>query len=138
LDATESIRQGRDARAKGDPNTARARYSEAAEIYRLAANRLAYAHTIRHIADMYLDESEFELARPLYEEALEIYRSSLDSRILDLANTIRPYAILNAAIGKWDIARDLWQEAKVLYTAIRVRDGVTECETHLLSLQPSH
>ena len=134
MDATESIRQGRDARAKGDPNTARARYSEAAEIYGRAANQLAYAHTIRHIADMYLDESEFELARPLYEEALEIYRSSLDSRILDLANTIRPYAILNEAIGKRDIARDLWQEAKVLYTAIRVGDGVSECETRLLNL----
>ncbi len=108
LNAAESIEQGRSARAKGDRNAARARYAEAAEIYRREANRLAYAHTIRHIADIYLDESAFESARPLYEEALEIYRSSLESRVLDLANTIRPYAILNEAIGKREIARILW------------------------------
>jgi tetratricopeptide (TPR) repeat protein len=134
VNAAESIQQGRSARAKGDRNTARALYSNAAEIYRREANRLAYAHTIRHIADMYLDESEFELARPLYEEALEIYRSSLDSRILDLANTIRPYAILNEAIGKPETARSLWDEARLLYASIRVREGVAECENHLSSL----
>lgn len=83
---------------------------------------------------MYLDESEFESARPLYEEALEIYRSSLDSRILDLANTIRPYAILNEATGKREIARSLWEEARTLYAAVRVPDGVTECEGHLSKL----
>lgn len=73
MNAAESIELGRSARAEGDRNTARARYSQAAEIYQQQGNRLAYAHTIRHIADTYLDELEFELARPLYEEALEIY-----------------------------------------------------------------
>ena len=134
MNAAESITQGRSARAKGDLETARARYSEAAEIYRRDANRLAYAHTIRHIADMYLDESRFELARPLYEEALEIYRSHHESRILDLANTIRPYAILNEAVGKSDLTRNLWEEAKVLYASVRVDEGVTECEAHLRNL----
>jgi len=134
VNAAESLRQGRNARAKGDRNAARGLYLQAAEIYRRDANLLSYAHTIRHIADMYLDESEFELARPLYEEALEIYRSSLDSRILDLANTIRPYAMLNEATGKRDIARNLWDEARILYTSIRVADGVAECQAHLLNL----
>lgn len=135
LNAAESIEQGRSARAKGDRNAARARYAEAAEIYRREANRLAYAHTIRHIADIYLDESAFESARPLYEEALEIYRSSLESRVLDLANTIRPYAILNEAIGKREIARILWEEARILYNSIRIAEGVAECEVHLLNLK---
>jgi len=134
VNAAEAIRQGSSARAHGDRNTARAHYSEAAEIYRQEPNRLAYAHTIRHIADMYLDDSKFESARPLYEEALEIYRSSLDSRVLDLANTIRPYAILNQAIGKLDAARQLWEEAKNLYASIRVGEGVAECEENLSKL----
>ena len=134
VNAAESIREGQNARAKGDRNVARARYAKAAEIYRREANHLAYAHTIRHIADMYLDESEFELARPLYEEALEIYRSSLDSRILDLANTIRPYAILNEGIGKREIAQTLWEEARILYNSIRIAEGVVECDAHLLNL----
>ena len=135
MNAADSINEGRRAREDGDRETARARYSEAAEIYRREPNRLAYAHTIRHIADMYLDESKFELARPLYEEALEIYRSNHDSRILDLANAIRPYAILNGAVGKKDLARNLWQEAKVLYASVRVYEGAAECDTHLSKLK---
>ena len=134
MNAAESIKQGTTARAQGDRNTARAHYSQAAETYRHEANHLAYAHTIRHIADMYLDESAFELASPLYEEALEIYRSSLDSRVLDLANAIRPYAILNEATGNRDVARNLWEEARTLYASVRVADGVAECETHLSNL----
>lgn len=134
VNAAESIKQGTSARAKGDRNSARAHYAEAAEIYRQNSDRLAYAHTIRHIADMYLDESEFELARPLYEEALEIYRSSLDSRVLDLANAIRPYAILNEATGNRAVAKNLWGEAKMLYASIRVTEGVAECEAHLSKL----
>ena len=134
MNAAESIQQGRSARARGDRKAARDFYLKAAEIYRHGADRLAYAHTIRHIADIYLDESELESARPLYEEALEIYRSSLDSRILDLANTIRPYAILNEGMGNRDAARSLWEEAIILYASIRVEEGVTECEAHLAKL----
>lgn len=131
LTAAESIVLGKQARAERHLDTARAHYADAAEIYIREDNRLAYAHTIRHIADMFLNESRYTEARPLYEEALEIYRTSLDTKLLDLANTVRPYAQLNEAIGNLDTARQYWQEARNLYASLRIEPGVEECDKHL-------
>jgi tetratricopeptide (TPR) repeat protein len=97
--AEESIAQGKQARSAGQLDAARAYYAQAAEIYNREDNRLAYAHTIRHIADMYLTEARQSEAKPLYEAALEIYRGNLDTKLLDLANTVRPFALLNEDTG---------------------------------------
>ncbi|UWZ83525.1 hypothetical protein [Occallatibacter riparius] len=133
--AAELIDEGRRARAAGDRDSARKYYAEAAAQYRQEGLTLAWAHAIRHIADMWLEESEFETARPLYEDALEAYRASLETRVLDLANTLRPYALLNAAVGDRELARASWLEAKALYASLRVEEGVAECQQHLASLQ---
>lgn len=127
----ELISQGKQARAEGRLDAARTHYAEAAEIHRSANDQLAYAHTIRHIADMYLHEARHAEARPLYEEALEIYRGSLDTKLLDLANTIRPYALLNESTGNLEAARQSWQEARNLYASLRIEAGVEECDKHL-------
>ena len=132
--AAESIAEGKRARAEHNLSAARAHYAKAAEIFREEENHLAYAHTIRHIADMFLDEAKHAEARPLYEEALEIYRGSLDTKLLDLANTVRPYALLNEAIGNIDLAREHWQEARNLYASLRLDIGVEECGKHLAKL----
>jgi len=55
---------------------------------------LAYAQSIRHIADIYRQEGDSREAKSLYEEALELYRSDLNTKLLDPANTVRPYALL--------------------------------------------
>jgi tetratricopeptide (TPR) repeat protein len=129
--AAELIVEGRRVRAAGNLDAARALYTEAAAQYRQEGLTLAWAHTVRHVADMWLEESQFEAARPLYEDALKAYRGSLETRILDLANTLRPYALLNEATGKLEAAGELWQEAKSLYASLRVREGVAECDAHL-------
>src|SRR6202789_4190086 len=122
--AAESIAEGKRARVERDLDAARAYYADAAKIFRKEENRLAYAHTIRHIADMFLDEAKHDEAKPLYEEALEIYRSNLDTKLLDLANTVRPYAQLNEVIGNLEAARKHWQEAHNLYASLRLDVGV--------------
>jgi tetratricopeptide (TPR) repeat protein len=129
--AAESIAAGKQARAEGRLDAARAHYAEAAEIYNSANDRLAYAHTIRHIADMFLHESRHAEAKPLYEEALEIYRTSLGTKLLDLANTIRPYALLLETTGDHAAARKHWQEARNLYASLRLEPAITECDKHL-------
>ena len=134
-DAIELISQGRQARKENRLSTARTKYAEAAQIFGAQRNPLAYAHTIRHIADMYLDESNYSEAKPLYEEALELYRSNLDTKLLDLANTVRPYALLHEELGNLDIASQLWQEARSLYASLRLEAGIHECEAHLAKLQ---
>jgi tetratricopeptide (TPR) repeat protein len=133
--AAESIAAGKHARAEGRLDAARAYYAEAAEIYHAGNDRLAYAHTIRHIADMFRAEAKHEEAKQIYEEALEIYRSNLDTKLLDLANTVRPYAQLNEAIGNTETAREYWQEARNLYASLRIEPGVEECDKHLAALK---
>ncbi len=135
--AAESIAEGKRARAERDLDGARVHYADAAEIFRKEDNRLAYAHTIRHIADMFLDEAKHIEAGPLYEEALEIYRGSLDTKLLDLANTVRPYALLHEATGNMKLAREHWQEARNLYASLRLDIGVEECGKHLAALEQS-
>jgi tetratricopeptide (TPR) repeat protein len=134
-DAIEFISRGRQARKEHRLADARTHYAEAAQIYRTENNPLAYAHTIRHIADMHLDESHHAEAKPLYEESLELYRNNFDTKLLDLANAVRPYALLNEKLGNFETARQLWQEARNLYASLRLEAGILECEAHLTTLQ---
>ena len=133
--AAEVIAQGRQARNDGNFAAARERYAAAAKIYRDQNDALAYAHTIRHIADLYQQESNLAEAKPLYEESIELYRSNLSTRVLDLANALRPYALLNETQGNLEVARKLWEEARQLYSSVRVEAGVSECEVHIGKLQ---
>ncbi len=132
--ADEAIAQGREARKQKDLDAARAHYAEAAAIYRDERDPLGYAHTIRHIADMHLDELNLDEAKPLYEEALELYRGNLNTKLLDLANTVRPYALLKEKAGELNEARELWREARNLYRSLRIEAGVNECGAHLEKL----
>lgn len=134
-EALEATARGRQARNDGDFPAARKHYSEAAEAYRQANDRLAYAHAIRHIADLYQQEREPAKAKPLFQEALELYRSNLNTKLLDLANTVRPYALLLEEEGDLASARKLWEEARLLYSSLRLDEGVSECRAHLIHLQ---
>lgn len=133
--ASEAISKGRQARNDGDFPAARAHYAEAAKIYRDLNDFLAYAHTVRHIADIYRQESNLSAAKPLYEESLELYRSNLHTKLLDLANTVRPFALLNEELGNLALARQLWKEARNLYGSLLLDQGVSECEAHISRLQ---
>jgi tetratricopeptide (TPR) repeat protein len=119
------IAEARQARAAGDLALARFRYAAAAKIYRDQNDLLAYAHTIRHVADIYQQESYSGEAKPLYEESIELYRSNLNTKILDLANALRPYALLNEVQGNPELASKLWEEARQLYSSLRVEPGVS-------------
>lgn len=133
--AAEIIAEGRQARAGGDLVAARSCYAAAAKIYRDQKDVLAYAHTIRHVADIYVQESNWGEAKPLYEESIELYRSDLNTKILDLANALRPYALLNEAQGELQLASKLWEEARQLYNSLRVEPGISESDEHLRKLQ---
>jgi tetratricopeptide (TPR) repeat protein len=130
--ATKGYRDRRD----GNLSSARDHYAEAAKLYRERGDLLAYAHTIRHIADIHQEEHKPTAAKPLYEEALEIYRSNLDTKVLDLANTVRSYALLLEEEGDTALAVALWEEARSLYGSLRIRPGVSECSDHVTHLRP--
>ncbi len=135
--ASEAVSQGRQARNERRFSAAREHYADAARLFREQNDVLSYAHTIRHIADIYRQERNSVPAQPLYEEALEIYRSNLNTKLLDLANTVRPYALLIEEQGNQALAMQLWEEAKSLYSSLRLNEGVCECDTHISHLRQS-
>jgi len=133
--ANEAASQGYQARREGKLSLARERYADAAKLYHEQNDLLAYAHTIRHVADIYQQQGTPAPAKPLYEEALKIYRSNLNTKLLDLANTVRPYALLIEEQGNSAAAIKLWEEARNLYNSLRLCEGVSECDKHISHLQ---
>ena len=53
---------------------------------------------------------------------------------LDVANAVRPLAILSEEAGDTEAARRLWEEARDLYEACGVQAGVDECSERLARL----
>jgi len=109
-------------------------YEEAVAICRTEGDTLALAHTVRHLADIHQDRGRRDLAEPYYDEALTLYRNDERTEPLDLANAVRPLAILKESAGQMDDARRLWREARDLYAAAGVEAGLAECEARLARL----
>lgn len=118
-------------RDMGRPDAARPLYEEAVAICRRTDDALALAHTIRHLGDIHRETRRPDLAEPCYEEALALYRSSERTAPLDLANAIRPLAILKEGAGDVEDAKRLWKEAWDLYAAADAGEGVDECSARL-------
>ena len=115
----------------GRGDAARPLYEEAVALCRGEGDPLALAHTVRHLGDIHQDAGRLELAEPCYVEALTIYRCEEGTDTLDLANAVRPLAILKEAVGEVEEARRLWEEAKELYMAVDVAGGVEESSARL-------
>lgn len=119
-------RLGQIERDMGHNEAALPQYEEAAAIYRSEGDALRLAHTVRHVGDIHRNGGHLELAEPCYQEALRIYRSNEKTPPLDLANAIRGFALLEGEAGNAEEARQLWEEARNLYTSVDVKAGVDE------------
>ena len=102
-------------------------YDEAVVVCRGAGEPMLLAHTVRHSGDIFRRSSDMEGALACYSEAIELYRASSETRLGDMANAVRPMAILQEALGHPTAARALWTEAKELYQEVGIREGVSEC-----------
>jgi tetratricopeptide (TPR) repeat protein len=103
-------------------------------LYRRLDDPLALAHTVRHLGDVYHHEQELALAEPCYRQALDLYRAHPEAAPLDVANAVRSMAVLKGDAGATDEARQLWEEAKQLYTATGIEAGVAESSRRLAEL----
>ncbi len=127
-------RLGQIERDLGHSDAARAFYEEAVAICREDGDPLTLAHTVRHLGDIHQDAGRAKLAETCYHEALAIYRGHEQTHPLDLANAIRPLAILEESRGQSEEACRLWEEARDLYAAVNVQEGVAESSARLARL----
>jgi tetratricopeptide (TPR) repeat protein len=118
---------GEQARKRGDLPAAQQLYEQAVAQVRASGDRLRLAHTIRHLGDVHRQQQHWPDAESCYIEALEIYRGHPSPNPLDLANAIRPYALLKSNTGRDEEAWPLWTEARDLYQALGIDAGVEEC-----------
>lgn len=117
-----------------DLSGARRHYEQSVSVYRTLDSPLALAHTVRHLADILRGMGEPALAEPCYAEALEIYRCHEETQPLDLANTLRGYALLKTETREKPEALALWREAGNLYAQCKVEAGVAESSRQLALL----
>ena len=121
-------------RDSGRPEPAVPLYEEAVTACRALTHDLMLAHTVRHLGDVLQDLGSIERAEPCYLEALSLYERHAAAPTLDVANTIRPLAILRETQGDSAEAVLLWEKALRLYAECNVPAGVEECERRLRNL----
>jgi tetratricopeptide (TPR) repeat protein len=109
-------------------------YQEAVSIYRVLNDPLSLAHTVRHVGDILRESNRLDQAALFYTEALETYRNHKETDALDLANTLRGYALLKSAMSEMEAAKCLWQEAGALYAQVDVAAGVAESQRQIALL----
>ena len=123
-------------RDEGHLEAALAHYLRAADLCRDQSDPLLLAHTIRHVGDIHWDMGDADLAEPCFEEALAFYRENAPSPG-ELANALRPLALLKEAAGDKAAAYDLWREAGDLYAAAGIDAGAQESARRLTALSAS-
>lgn len=114
-------------------------YEEAVACRRRAGEPLALAHAIRHLGDLHRHSERLGLARACYDEALALYRAQPDPPALDVANALRPLALLDEREGRKEVAAELWKQAGALYVAAGVAEGAEQAYGALsrLRMQPA-
>jgi tetratricopeptide (TPR) repeat protein len=129
-------RQARVERDLGNTMRAVELYTELEDLQRMAGDRQGVAHAVRHQADIHRENALTELARALYEEALDIYRGESDTSPPDLANALRGLALSYSLSRQTEQARPLWEEARAIYASAGIKAGVDECDMWLKASGP--
>ena len=113
------------------PERALPHYQESVALCRTEGSALRLAHSIRHSGDLLMELQRLDEAAKEYEAALAIYRQDPGTKPLDLANTIRAIAVMKGRLGESHAARLFWEQARALYFASNVVQGLSECDSQL-------
>ena len=111
-----------------DAETKLACYTEAVAAARECGDAMQLAHAVRHLGDVHRNAGCRAQAKGCYDEALGLYRSEASAPTLDVANAVRPMAILKADLGERVEALALWREARDLYATADIAEGVEEAD----------
>jgi hypothetical protein len=75
-------------------------------------NPLRFAHTVRHLGDVYREVGRAGPARPCYQESFVLYRAHPEAVPLEVANAIHSMALLRQVAGKRDEAQLMGDEVQ--------------------------
>lgn len=103
-------------------------YVEAVTAARECGDAMQLAHAVRHLGDVHRNAGRRSDAKGCYDEALDLYRGEPSAPTLDVANAVRPMAILKADLGESEEALALWQEVRELYATVGIEEGVEEAD----------
>lgn len=118
----------------GRLDVATQRYAQAAEVCRRPPVSPRLPHVLRHLGMLQLRAKNLLAAISCCEEAVKIRRGQPDTPTLEMANTLRPLALIREAEGRKLDAVALWQEAASLYATAGVDSGVEESLSRLAAL----
>lgn len=102
--------------------------------YKKTGSSIKIAHSTRHIADLERRIGDVEDSESNYRTSIDIYKSNKSTSKVDLANAIRGYALVLEKRGKIQEAIEAWKEARELYRACKLEEGVDEANLKLDSL----
>jgi tetratricopeptide (TPR) repeat protein len=128
--AAELIEMGQQARNAGRTEEALALYERAVAAFEAEGDLVRAAHTRRHSADLQREMGRIEEARRSIGAVTAFYRAH-GTGTLELGNTLRIAALVEAADGRDEEARVLWMETLELYEEVGVAAGVAECRRRL-------
>lgn len=115
-------------RDRGQPQRAVEFLAEATQLAEQEDDMRLLAHTVRHYAEALMEAEQLPQSARCFERALNIYRSLPDLAGLELANALRPAALLHEQLGQRAEAAELWREARQLYEELQLTTGVAECD----------
>lgn len=118
----------------GNDEVTIALYEEAVAVSREYGDSRLLAHTIRHQGDIHRRMRNVEIAESCYNESLTLYRNQDLPNKSDLANAVRPMAILKEELEEREEAIKLWKEARGLYAEINLKEAIVECSDRLVAL----
>ena len=105
--------------------------------YRAARDAGKIAHSIRHLADLFVELERYEEAEQNYRSAIQLYVETEPS-LLDRSNALRGFGILLVRINKNEEARKILSRAKEHYYHLGLSEGVEEMSDLLRSLGSNH
>ena len=126
--------QGQIERDLESPKKALLLYSKALKEYQSSGNKNGIAYAERHIADIAMELNIHEQAEESFKRALTIYREDESGNAMNIANTVRGYALLQEKTHQYHKSRSLWEEAREIYNRFNIQEGVGECDHHLSNL----
>lgn len=115
-------------------NKALLMYNKALHAFQKSNDEEKIAYTVRHIADLHQELGQHQIAEENYQKALSTYRAYVNAPSLDLANTLRGFALLQEGVGNKPAAKEAWVEARTIYLNMDIQAGVEECDGHLVAL----